>query len=283
MFPVACFPKSNTQAGAPAFVGPLDTLIAQGATLRHASSVRRLLSSYSGAACKLRGNGAGALEDISFLTDGSLDLAAAAALAAASGGTQALWHTAYDQAELVNVAQTTDANQPLFGVDYETKGGMQGTGVARFMSVNLGTLPNPSFICFIVNIASVSGARTLLGTSSTGAAYCRMLNDLPAQAWGTAMTGTSQSTGKRLLGFLVNGASSQIYVNGALNASGDSGNTLLNMNNGTLGKSSFLTTTTWFNTVGNTMSEFIIFDGNPTALVGWTDFVTSQKSYFGVP
>lgn len=283
MFPAACYPKSNTRGGAPAFVGPLDALISQGATLRHASSVRRLLSSYTGPACKLRGNGAGTLEDINYLADGSLDLATAAALAVADGGTQALWHTSYDNAELVNAVQATDGSQPLFGVDYEAKGAMQGAGASRFLGINLGTLPNPSFVSFLINDQAGTGTRHLLGTSASGSAYCRRSNAVTQQSWGALLASGAGSAGKHTLGFLVNGASSVNYINGTQDGVGDTGNTLLDMSAAMIGRSaSALAVGSWFGSTGNTISEFIVFDGDPTGLAGWSDFVTAQKAYFGI-
>lgn len=139
--------KQQRSAAAPAFVGALDTLIAQGATLRAAYSVRRLLSSYTGNACRLRGNGTGSpVADIPFLSDGSLDLDAANALATQDGGLAAFWHTAYDQAELVDAVQTVEASQPIFGTSFEAKGSMGGTNPAStYLNMNLGTITLPSF------------------------------------------------------------------------------------------------------------------------------------------
>jgi len=284
MFPVACFPKSNTRGGAPAFVGPLDTLIAQGAALRHASSVRRLLSSYSGAACKLRGNGADALEDIAFLSDGSLDLAAAAALAAASGGTQALWHTAYDQAGIVNATQTTNANQMEFSVATEAKGAMGGDAAAnRWLNLNLGTITQPTFFLFVVNFGTINGNRVLFGTSASATTrFARISTQAPQQNWGVTLAGSNIATGKHTLGFLSNDTSSKIYTDGVLVVTGDADNTLLDLSGGRIGAVS-VTTTNWTANAGNTLSEVIIFDGDPTGLAGWADFVTAQKAYFGIP
>jgi len=274
---------ANPPRSAAPFVGPLDALIAQGAVLRHASSVRRLLSSYSGAACKLRGNGAGALEDISFLTDGSLDLAAAAALAAASGGTQALWHTAYDQSGIVNATQTTDANQMEFSVATEAKGAMGGAAAAnKWFNLNLGTITQPSFFLFVVNIGTINGNRVLFGTSASATTrFARISTAALQQNWGVTLAGSNVATGKHTLGFLSNDTSSKIYVDGALDVTGDADNTLLDLSGGRIGALS-VTTTNWTANAGNTLSEVIIFDGDPTGLAGWSDFITAQKAYFSI-
>jgi hypothetical protein len=284
MFPAACFPKSNTRGGAPTFVGPLDTLMAQGAVLRHASSVRRLLASYTGSAIKLRGNGIGTLADIAYLADGSLDLSAAAALAAADGGTLALWHTAYDQAGIVDAVQTTDANQMEFGIAYQDRGEMGGAGAsARWLDLNLGTITQPTFFSIVGNMGALSLVRILIGTGATGGnRYVQMSSATPRQNWGVLQTGAAiGAAGKHLFGFLSNDATSSIYIDGALNATGDADNTQLDMSGGRIG-STVSATTNWTVTAGNTISEVIIFDGDPTGLAGWADFVAAQKAYFGI-
>lgn len=269
------------------FVGPLDALIAQGATFLHASSVRRLSSSYTGPACRLRGNGANVEADISFLPDGTLDLAAAAAVAANSGGTEATWVTAYDQAGSTNATQSVAGSQPLFGTAFESRGAMQGTGSGSHLDVNLGTLPNPSFICFVTNVNNVSGTRHLLGTSAISSAYCRLFLNSSAQTWsataGSVLTSSSPvSLGKNLFGFLVNSSMSANYLGGSLDIIGNAGNTNLDMSAARIGRSG-VSTTTWFGSAGNTMSEVIVFNGDPTALAGWPAFVAAQKAYFGIP
>jgi hypothetical protein len=223
------------------------------------------------------------LQDIAYLADGSLDLAAASALASSDGGTQALWHTAYDNAGVVNAVQTTDASQPLFGVANEAKGALQGTGASRFLSLNLGTLPNPSFISFVINDQAGTGTRHLLGTSASGGSYCRRATAVTQQSWGTLLASGAGAAGKHTLGFLVNGVSSVNYVDGIQDGTGDTGNTLLDMSAAMLGRgSNALAVGSWFGGTGNTISEFIVFDGNPTGLAGWSGFVAAQKAYFGI-
>lgn len=264
-------------------MGPLDALMAQGAVLRHASSVRRLLSSYTGPACKLRGNGIGTLEDISYLSDGSLDLSAAAALAAADGGTQALWHTAYDHAGIVDATQTTDANQMEFSVSTETKGAMGGAAASsRWLNLNLGTITQPTFFLFVVNVGVLNGNRVLFGTSASATTrFARIGTAAPQQNWGVTLAGSNIATGKHTLGFLSNDTTSKIYADGVLDVTGDADNTLLDLSGGRIGALS-VTTTNWTANAGNTLSEVIIFDGDPTGLAGWSDFITAQKAYFGI-
>jgi hypothetical protein len=266
------------------FVGPLDALVAQGAMIRHASSVRRLRSAYTGPACRLRGNGANAEADIAFLPDGTLDLTAAAAIAADSGGTQANWVTAYDQFQNTDATQLTTGNQMQFGTTFQSRGEMGGSAASnRTLGLDLQALPQPTFFSIVANQASITGTRVLLGTSSNSLnRFTRMSGTLPQQNWGTTLAGTSISPGKHVYGFLSNGSSSQIYIDGNLNATGDAGNTQLEMPSARIGGNQS-TTSNWNNTAGNTISEVIVFSSNPTTLPGWPAFVAAQKTYFGIP
>lgn len=270
--------------GAPAFVGPLDELIAQGATFLHASSVRRLRSAYTGPACRLRGNGASLEANIAFLPDGTLDLAAAAAVAADSGGTQATWVTAYDQFQNTNATQSSASNQMEFGTAFQSRGEMGGAAAAnRTLALDLQTLPQPSFICVVANMNSNIGTRVLLGSnSSTINRYVRLSGSVPQQNWGTTLSGSSIGVGKHVFGFLSNNTDSQIYIDGNLNVTGIAGNTQLIMNTARIGGNQS-TSANWNATAGNTISEVIVFNGNPTLLAGWPAFVAAQKAYFGIP
>jgi hypothetical protein len=267
------------------FVGPLDALVAQGAVLSHASSVRRLRSLYTGPACRLRGNGANNAEaDIAFLPDGTLDLAAAAAVAADSGGTQANWVTAYDQFLNTNATQPSASNQMQFGTTFQSRGEMGGLAASnRTLALDLQALPQPTFFSIVANQVSNAVTRVLLGTSSNSLnRFARMNSLFPQQNWGTTLIGSSILPGKHVYGFLSNGSNSQIYIDGNLNITGDAGNTQLEMSNARIGGNQS-TTNNWNNTVGNTISEVIVFSSNPTTLPGWPAFVSAQKAHFGIP
>ena len=266
------------------FVGPLDALIAQGATFRHASSVRRLSSSYTGPACRLRGNGANFESDIAFLPNGTLDLATAAAVAADSGGTQATWVTAYDQSLNVNATQVSASNQMEFGTAFQSRGEMGGAAATnRTLGLDLGELPQPSFICVVANMNSNVGNRVLLGSNSNSLnRYARLSGAIPQQNWGTTLSGSSIGVGSHVFGFLSNNTNSQIYVDGTLNVTGNAGNSQLTMSAARIGGNQS-TTNNWNATAGNTISEVIVFNGDPTLLAGWPAFVAAQKAYFGIP
>jgi len=266
------------------FVGPLDALVAQGAMIRHASSVRRLRSAYTGPACRLRGNGANAEADIAFLPDGTLDLTAAAAIAADSGGTQANWVTAYDQFQNTDATQLTTGNQMQFGTTFQSRGEMGGgSATNRFLSFDLQGLAQPTFFSIVTNQGGLLLTKVLLGTSSSSTnRYVRFNSAIPQQNWGTTLSGTSVSAGKHVYGFLSNGPNSQIYVDGTLNVTGDSGGGQLDMSFARIGAGQS-TTTNWNSAAGNTISEVIIFSSNPTTLPGWSAFVAAQKTHFGIP
>lgn len=282
---------SARKSGAPAFVGPLDALIAQGATLRHASSVRRLLSSYTGPACRLTEEGSFSEADIPFLANGELDLQSVNNLKSLVGGDdtppggfEVTWRTAYDQSVFGNDAtQTTQSFQPIFSAGVEAKGAMQGTGGRRFLSVDLnateGTL-RPFFVIAVVNIADLPASRVLLGLPSSSSLQMRQTGLQMQNAWGTTLQNNA-ALGKQTLGFLVNGANSANYRNGVLQVTGDSGLSNFSMTASRIGSSS-ATTTTWFHTLNNTISEFIVFNGDPTTLPGWPAFVAAQNAYFGI-
>ena len=274
---------SARKSGLPAFVGPLDALIAQGATFLHASSVRRLRSAYAGPACRLRGNGAGVEADIAFLPDGTLDLAAAAAVAADSGGTKATWVYAYDQFYNTDARQLSASNQMEFGTAFQSRGEMGGAAATnRTLALNLAELPQPSFICVVANMNSNIGTRVLFGTnSSTINRYARLNGSTPQQNWGTTLSSSSIGVGRHVFGFLSNNTESQIYIDGNLEGDGNAGNTQLTMSSARIGGNQS-TTSNWNATAGNTISEVIVFNGDPTLLAGWPAFVAAQKAYFGI-
>jgi hypothetical protein len=268
-------------------VGPLDALVAQGATLHYAGSVRRLLSSYAGSSIRLRGNGAGSPEaDIPFLANGDNDLTAAAAAAAAAGGTAAFGKVWYDQTETLDATQASEANQMVFSTSVEAKGGF-GDGTADagvWFDLNLGTIPVPSFLLFVVNAGLSASARILIGTSVTNTnRICRLSGQAMGQNWGVLLSGTAGEVaqGKHSLGFLVNDAASQNLLDGTSILTGDADNSQLDMSGGRIGAASSITTN-WLNNAGNSLSEVIVFGSDPTGLTGWADFIAAQKTYFGV-
>lgn len=274
--------RSGT-AAAP-FVGALDTLTAQGATYLFGGSVRRLLTTWSGNSMRLQGNGTGTpIAAIPFLANGDLDLTAAAAAASAGGGTAAAGETLYDQSGRLDATQTTIANQIEFGIANQSKGEFGGASTtARWLDLNLGTIPQPTFFSIVTNVGGISSSKILFGTlASNSNRFMRMAAAIPQQNFGVTQAGSSITAGKRLFGFLSNGGSSKIYINGTLDVTGDAGNTQLDMSTGRIG-SATSGTTNWTSTAGNTISEVIVFSSDPTGLAGWPAFVAAQKAYFGI-
>jgi len=283
-------------ASAPAFVWPLDALIAQGALLRHASSVRRLLSSYTGPACRLTEAGFNSEADIPFLENGALNFQSinnlkylAAGDDTPPEGFELTWQTAYDQSGLGrNATQVATGSQPLFGTSVEAKGAMQGNGAAKSLDVDLSPSPigggfsRPFFVLAVVNTANLASTRTLLGTGFSSALYLRYSTINIQSAWGFTLS-TAATIGKHTVGTLVNTTDSNIYRNGALQVTGSTGSTSLDtaLPVMRIGRST-TTTTTWFNTANNTISEFIVFDNDPTLFAGWPAFVAAQNAYFGI-
>jgi len=268
----------------PALNGPLDTLVAQGATIRFAGSVRRLKDAYAGPALKLRGNGAGLLADVFHLTDGSLDLSAAAAVAADSGGTESFWHTLYDQFENVDATQTTDASQPPFSTSIEARGAMgRATAAAStWLNINLGVLTLPFLVSMVVRHGASGSTRQYFGRATASAPYIVCLNTTVVQQhWGAVLAGgATAALAKHTLSFLSNGAASTVYKDGVQGAVGNTAGTSLDLTNGRIGASNS-PTTNWFSVAGQTMSEFIVFGNDPTGLAGWSDFMAAQKTHFG--
>jgi len=286
----------QNRASAPAFVGPLDALVAQGATLRHASSVRRLLSSYTGPACRLREDGTNTEAPIPFLANGALDLQAVNTLKYVAAGDDTppdgfpvSWTIAYDQSGSVNnAAQPQWGSQPLFLTSVMPMGAMQGTGAAgKFLDVNLsptaGSTVRPFFVLAVVNVATTLFTRVLLGNALNSIHYIRQSSISFQSAWPQSLSNNIGGIGKKTLGAWVNFASSTNYLNGVYQTEGNTGSdsldSILSISRIGRGGSS---TTGWFNTANNTISEFIVFNNDPTLLPGWPAFVAAQNAYFGI-
>lgn len=277
------FASATTQ-----FVGPLDQLINEGASVIAAYSVRRLLTTYTGIACRLRSNGANTEGDINFLQNGDIDLSAISALIASDGGSSAFCVNIKNQSSFGatrDATQSTTSSQPNFSSNYQGKGAIGGNGVtSSFLNTNLGTLPQPFFIVMVLNFSGISSAREILTINQTLQTnrFIRINanNTISANTGSTLTSSGTISTGSNKIAILGNGASSSIFINDILNTNGNMGNTQLFFNAGRLGRSA---SQSWFSQTGNTLSEFILFNGDPTSLSSWSAFLTNQKNYFGTP
>lgn len=91
-------------------------------------------------------------------------------------------------------------------------------------------------------------------------------------------TAAGSVSGSRSLGFLASGAGSKIYVGGVLKTTANAGTNSLPAASriGSAGVAS----TSWFIEAGSSISEFIVFNGDPTGLAGWGAFVTAASAYY---
>ena len=276
---------SARKSVAASFVGPLDALIAQGATLRHASSVRRLLSSYTGSACRLVNPTTFNEANIPFLADGTLDITAVEIL---RDGSNVTWSKAYDQSGFFrDAAQVQYTSQPLFSTSVMSRGAMQGTGAqGKFLDVDLSPISGnnrPFFVLAVVNVGSTVSQRYLLGFALSSLYYIRQNLTSFQSAWTTQLSSGIGGIGKKTLGAWVNFASSTNYINGVYQIEGDTGSDSLDsfLPNSRIGRGT-TTTTSWFNTANQAISEFIVFNNDPTLLPGWPAFVAAQNAHFGI-
>jgi hypothetical protein len=282
--------ESPTTQIAP-FVGPLDALVVQGANVARAMSMRRMLSSYNGACGRLRSNGSGSVEgDIPFNASGIIDNAAADSLIASDGGTLGYWKQWYtQQSGGGSPEQVTAAIQPVY-----TNGGSalppamladdgEEEGQPPYMSIPFLTLTAPYYVhcvmyytptaAIINHIFAQSNTSTQNYLGTTGASKLRI-------NMGTSLTSTANvNPGRRALGWFVNGGSSKGYIDGVEVMSGNAGS-----NNPTLpwqiGQGGSVTNNC-FDT-GSYIAEFVIFNGNPTALTGWSSFINGTKTFYGI-
>jgi len=271
------------------FVGALDTLITQGATVLRAYSVRQVRTAYAGKCATFRGNGTGSPEaDIPF-TAGALDLTAAASLAASGGGSAAYWKTIFDQSgNASNATQTTAANQVIFGTDMFATGSMgvaAGAQANCWLNFNIPGPPAQPLSMWVVcsgGTGTVNASRFLVGTwtSATQGLYEVTPSRQLAMNWGATLlaTGTSFSGKVTTLG-VANGATSKLYYNGTLRNTNNAGT--VTTANWRIGANNAPSTANWFGWAGNTITEVIIFSGDPTSLAGWAAFVADAKTYFG--
>lgn len=269
---------AGTLVGNASFIGALDALVSNGASVANAFSVRRLLSAYSGDCAILRGNGSGSPEATIPFVNGAIDLAACAALASQGGGTQAYVTTLYDQGGNGDHAtQVVAANQPPFTVAIQSRGALGGVAASNTFLAFSSSGSQPFFV-LLVRTAAAAANRIMLGSNSSSVAnFIRAsVTQMLSVNYGTTLT--SGSTNARVLGVLVNGSNSAIYANGVLLASGNTGSNQF-PSSARIGNSSS-SAQSWFADPGSTISEVILFNGDPTAVAGWNDFISNTIAYF---
>lgn len=266
------------------FVGPLDTLVSQGATIARAWSQRRLLSTYTGPADILRGNGSGSPEaTINYLANGEYDLTAAEAARVAGGGTQAFRKTWYDQTLNSDATQSTAANQPPFTTSVRAKGAIGGIASTDcHLPFDASNIIGQFFIYCILTEATTT-TRAIIGPSiNTATSYLRVTSAKVIQASYPTILQTSSgaATGANSIALFHDpiNAASKIFVNGSLVVTGNSGSNSMPTNS-RIGSSGGVSSS-WFTNAGCTISEMIIFGQDPTGLSGWSAFETAARAYY---
>lgn len=266
------------------FVGPLDTLVSQGAVVKAAYSVRKLREVFAGNCAKLRGNGTGTPEaDIPF-TGGALDKSAAAALIASGGGTGAFWKTWYEQSgNGVDATQTSSDNQVNYSEAAFATGALGGVAQNNcwLNSIDGSVLSQPFAIWAVVSSNSYAGNMELAFFGNNGIGRNASPTRRVYQNWGTSMNSATTGLGAAKSNLLVvaNGASSTIWINGLLKLTANAG-TSAPTGAMKIGGGPSLPNASWFSG-GASIAEFIVFDSDPSALPGWAAFVADSKSYFG--
>lgn len=264
--------------GAAAFIGPLDALIADGASLVAAYSTRRLRSAYTGNALRIRGDGTGSPEaDIGFTATGDLDTTAVAAAIASGGGSNGYFRTWYDQSgNGRNAGNSTASQQPLYAAGSHSK------GTATFDNSN-DQLDTASFsqaqtvtVLFVQRTADrtdfvypFGGIGAFMGGfwSTTVGLYAGA-----SLGGGPIMTNNAWQQ----LRFTFAGASSKVSLNNGSATTGDGGTTGISggfrIGNRYDGA--------W--PMNGSISEVLVFAGDPTGLASWSAFYTATQTYFSL-
>ena len=272
-------PAGALRSGGPSFVGPLDALVAQGASLIAGFSNRRLASSYLGAPAILQSDDTGNPEaSIPFDSIGNIDLSAVTALI--GGGTVARYKTWHDQfSGGRDVTQATQANQPPFATSSVATGAVEIAVAGASLASASFAIAQPFTVFAVVKTAS-GGNRTILGHldgATSVANTCRATTfGVMAGHYGINANGPTLTPGNLgLVRFYVNGAISHIYVN-------ESGLTGLNTGaNNPTGLRPFLSNVGANGFVGS-CPELIVFSGDPSGLAGWNAFIAATQAYYGL-
>lgn len=274
--------------GVGGFVGPLDTLISQGAAVKAAYSVRKLRAEYAGQCSKLRGNGTGTPEaDIPF-SGGAQDKSAVAALIASGGGSAAYWKTWYDQSgNGADATQNTEENQVNYSEAIFGTGGVGGAAQENCWLDSIdGSLLTAPFSIWVVCSASASAVTLQLVSFSSAGGAGLYRTPSPTrrltQYWGAVQNAanTALLTSKSTVLGVSDGVNSQIWLNGTLRQTRDAGH-LAPTGTMTIGAGNLLPSNNWSSTAGATIAEVIVFSGNPTTLPNWAAFMAGAKTYFG--
>jgi len=137
----------------------------------------------------------------------------------------------------------------------------------------------------VVNVATSSSIRVLLGNALNSTYYIRQSSVSFQSAWPISLANYINigGIGKKTLGAWVNFASSTNYLDGVYQTEGDTGSDSLEgfLSISRIGRGSS-SATGWFNTANQAISEFIVFNNDPTLLPGWPAFIAAQNAHFGI-
>lgn len=262
--------------GSTGFVGPLDGLTAPTA----AYSVRRLLSSYTGSLIRIRRSSDSTEQDIGYDANGDLDTAAASAFIGGGSGFVAKW---YDQSGAgANLIQATASAQPSLNTG---NAAFNGRPTAAFVRANaqklLATISAAAQPYTVLAVAERTGNTTLQqlvyfgvtgGTSEGG--FSNAANTVYTYA-GATRTATASDSVAHALGWVLNGASSQIIVDQSAST----------VNPGTNGLSTSFqvgASTGTTQALDGDLAE-IVFWNSALGSGTWTTIQAGEKTYFGTP
>ena len=202
-----------------------------------AYSLRKLDKDYAGSAIRVRRSNDNAESDIGFTSGGDLDTATLKTFVGANSGFVVTW---YDQSGNTgrNATQSTAANQPRImnaGVVDRQNGkvGLRWTNNAERLIADLPqnyVHPNTFFSVAKLSASTGINASVLFDSynSSSHAFYSKGTTETTNNTWSmsssTNLNGTATDGNLKLFSILFNTTSSQFWVNGASNATGNAGN-----------------------------------------------------------
>lgn len=225
-----------------------------------AYSLRRLRSSYTGPAVRVRRASNNDELDIYFNRDGSLDTATLEAFCAGTDGFVKVW---YDQSgNGLDLTQTsTGAQFKVYDSITGYLGELRQNGSRTYFQNNLATWSQPNSAFMVFN-AQASNTNMFDGRSSTDRnvfVNAPSNNRLTIYA-GTNLFTTALSNGEYLGSSFFNGSSSSLYIDGAQKVSGDAGTD--DWNFGTVGQRYTINTTS---NQTESIKELIIYNSDQSS------------------
>jgi len=195
-----------------------------------AYSLRRLSSTYTGPAIRVRRASDNAEQDIEFDIEGNLNTGALAGFCSGTDGFVKIW---YDQAGSNDAEQTTAANQPkiydsITGVIEDGSAGNEkpslSYGANARLKSNFTALTQPSQVFAVANKDGQTNAYIFDSYDDTNRTYYGVFSSTHQLSAGTDYTVTSAISGVNLHNVLINTTSSVLKINSStIGTSGDAG------------------------------------------------------------